>query len=147
MRTYMAKDKEIQRNWYLVDAEGEPLGRLASRVAYILRGKHKPEFTPHVDCGDYVVIINAEKIKLTGKKGEQKTFYKYTGYPGGLKKLTYKELLEFNPEKAITLAVKRMLPKNKLGRKMIKKLKVYKGSSHPHMSQNPKKINPKDIKK
>lgn len=140
-RTYFAKKNEIEKKWYLVDATDIPLGRLASRVAHILRGKHKPEFTPHVDCGDYVIVVNASKIRLTGKKATDKFYYRHTGYPGHLKKISYGELLGKNPKKMVQLAVRRMLPKNRLGRQMINKLKVYRGSEHPHSAQKPEKIN------
>ncbi|SRR5690554_3806988 len=137
MRTFMANAQNIERKWYVVDAEGQTLGRLASEVAAILRGKHKPTFTPHVDTGDHVIIINAEKIKLTGKKWTDKIYYHHSGHPGGLKKRTAKEMLERSPEKMLELAVKGMLPKNSLGRKMFKKLHVYAGSEHPHQAQKP----------
>lgn len=137
MRTYMANAQNIERKWYVVDAEGQTLGRLASEVAAILRGKHKPTFTPHVDTGDHVIIINAEKIQLTGKKWNEKIYYHHSGHPGGLKKRTAKEMLQRSPEKMLELAVKGMLPKNSLGRKMFKKLHVYAGSEHPHQAQKP----------
>lgn len=135
--TYMAKGKDIERKWYIIDASGIPLGRLASEIAIILRGKHKPTFTPHVDTGDHVIVINAGDVALTGKKRDDKYYYRYSGYPGGLKKTPYGELLEKKPERAVYLAVKRMLPSNRLGRAMLKKLKVYAGSEHPHQAQNP----------
>lgn len=137
MKTYMAKPKEVERSWYVIDAAGQTLGRLASEVASILRGKHKPTYTPHVDAGDFVIVINAEKIKLTGNKLNQKKYRYHTGYPGGLKEIDYRTLLQKKPEKAIETAVKGMLPKNSLGRKMFKKLKVYKGNEHPHQAQKP----------
>ncbi|MBC7075407.1 MAG: 50S ribosomal protein L13 [Syntrophomonadaceae bacterium] len=137
MKTYMAKPKEVERSWYVIDAAGQTLGRLASEVASILRGKHKPTYTPHVDAGDFVIVINAEKIKLTGNKLNQKKYRYHTGYPGGLKEIDYRTLLQKKPEKAIETAVKGMLPKNSLGRKMVKKLKVYKGNEHPHQAQKP----------
>ncbi len=137
MKSYMAKPNEIERKWYVIDAEGKVLGRLATEVASILRGKHKPIYTPHVDTGDYVIIINADKIKLTGKKLEQKQYRYHTGYPGGLKSVSYERLLDEKPEKAIQLAVKGMLPKNSLGRQMFKKLKVYSGPEHNHEAQQP----------
>lgn len=139
-KTVFFKQEDIERKWYVVDATDQTLGRLASRVAHILRGKHKPVFTPHVDSGDYVIVINAEKIRLTGKKHEKKFYYWHTGYPGGLKQKSYGELLKEKPEKAVYLAVRRMLPKNRLGRKMLKKLKVYAGSEHPHAAQKPEII-------
>jgi len=137
VKTYMAKPKEVERSWYVIDAAGQTLGRLASEVASILRGKHKPTYTPHVDAGDFVIVINAEKIKLTGNKLNQKKYRYHTGYPGGLKEIDYRTLLQKKPEKAIETAVKGMLPKNSLGRKMFKKLKVYKGNEHPHQAQKP----------
>lgn len=137
MKSYMAKAEQIQRKWYIVDAEGKPLGRLASEVAKILRGKNKPTYTPHVDTGDHVIILNAEKVLLTGKKLDQKVYRYHTGFPGGLKEIKYKHLLERRPEKAIELAVKGMLPKNSLGRAMFRKLNVYKGSEHEHQAQKP----------
>lgn len=143
-KTVFYKQEDIEKKWYVVDATDQTLGRLASRIAYILRGKHKPVFTPNVDSGDYVIVINADKIRLTGKKYENKFYYWHTGYPGGIKRKTYGELLSENPEKAVYLAVRRMLPKNRLGRKMLKKLKVYAGPEHPHTAQKPEPI---DIKK
>lgn len=140
MRTYMAKPEEIERQWYVVDATGKTLGRLATKVADILRGKHKPIYTPHVDTGDYVIVINAEKIELTGKKWEQKKYYRHSGYPGGLKEITYDKLLKKNPEFIIEKAVRGMIPHNRLGRQIIKKLKVYAGPDHPHQAQQPKEL-------
>ena len=137
MKTYVTKPAEVERKWYVVDAEGQNLGRLASRVATILRGKHKPIYSPAVDCGDFVIIINAEKIAVTGRRLDQKVYYRHSGYPGGLREITLREQLEKHPTRPIELAVKGMLPKNKLGRKMIKKLKVYVGSEHPHQAQQP----------
>ena len=133
----MAKANEIERKWYVIDAEGKVLGRLASEIASVLRGKRKPIFTPHVDCGDFVIVINADKVVLTGNKLNQKIHAYHTGYPGGRKEVSYAEMMEKRPEKVIELAVKGMLPKNRLGRKMIKKLKVYTGSEHPHTAQAP----------
>ncbi|MEJ9280817.1 MULTISPECIES: 50S ribosomal protein L13 [Ureibacillus] len=135
--TFMAKGHEVERKWLVVDAEGKTLGRLASEVAAILRGKHKPIYTPHVDTGDYVIVINAEKIHLTGNKLEDKIYYRHSQFAGGLKKRTAGEMLERNPERMIELAVKGMLPKNSLGRKMFKKLHVYAGPNHPHAAQKP----------
>ncbi len=135
--TYIAKPTEISRRWYLVDATEKPLGRLASRVAIILRGKHKPIFTPHTDTGDHVVVINAEKIVLTGKKLDQKFWYRHSNYPGGFKATPYRKLLAQNPEKVIEMAVRGMLPHNRLGRQIAKKLKVYRGPDHPHEAQQP----------
>ena len=137
MKTYMPSGKAIERKWYVVDAEGQTLGRLASQVAAILRGKNKPEFTPFLDMGDYVIVINAEKIHLTGKKLNQKVYSTHTGQPGGLKEVPYRQLLQTKPELAIKTAVKGMLPKNSLGRDMIKKLKVYAGPEHGHQAQKP----------
>lgn len=137
MKTYMAKPLEVERKWYVIDASGQTLGRLASEVAAILRGKHKPTYTPHVDTGDFVIVINADKIVLSGNKLDQKMYRRHSGYPGGLKEMTYRNLLAKKPEKAIEIAVKGMLPKNRLGRKMFTKLKVYRGSEHPHQAQKP----------
>lgn len=135
--TYMAKPHEVERKWYLVDAEGQTLGRLASEVASILRGKNKPEFTPHVDTGDFVIVINAEKIVLTGNKLNDKKYYRHSGHPGGLKETTAGEMLQKRPERVIELAVKGMLPKNTLGRQQGMKLHVYAGSTHKHQAQKP----------
>lgn len=135
--TYMAKPNEIERKWYVVDASGQTLGRLASQVAAILRGKHKPTYTPHVDTGDHVIIINADKIALTGNKWEDKKYYRHSGYPGGLKVRTAREMREKHPERMLELAIRGMLPKGSLGRKMFKKLHVYAGSEHPHQAQQP----------
>ena len=140
MKTYIPKPAEITRKWYLVDAEGKILGRLASRIAQILSGKDKPIYTPHLDVGDFVVVINAEKVKVTGGKEEKKVYYRHSGYPGGLKERTYEELLSDRPQGIIRKAVRGMLPKNKLGRQMFKKLKVYAGSKHPHQAQGPEKL-------
>ena len=138
MKTYSVKANEIKREWYLINAEGKTLGRLASEIAKILKGKHKPIYSPHLDCGDYVIVINAEKIHVTGRKLDQKIYYRHSGYPGGLKSITLREQLAKHPERVIKAAVKGMLPKNRLGRKMLKKLKVYAGDSHPHQAQKPK---------
>lgn len=140
MKTYVPKEEEIARRWYLVDAKDKTLGRLASKIALILSGKNKPIYTPHLDTGDFVVVINAKNIKVTGKKREGKIYYRHSGYPGGLKKKPFERLIEEKPEQIITTAVKGMLPKNKLGRRMLKKLKVYPGSTHPHQAQNPQPI-------
>jgi len=137
VKTYMARPREIEKKWYIVDAAGKPLGRVATQVAGILKGKHKPEYTPHVDTGDHVIVINAEKVVLTGKKLQQKYYYRHTGYPGGLKKKNYADFLREKPERAVYLAVKGMLPGHKLGRAMLKKLRVYRGSEHPHEAQKP----------
>lgn len=138
--TYMAREQDLERKWYLVDADGKTLGRLASRVAAILRGKHKPAFTPHLDMGDHVVVINAEQVRLTGKKRQGKTYYRHSFYPGGLKAVSAERMLQQKPDRVIELAVKGMLPHNRLGRKMAKKLKVYRGPDHPHQAQNPERI-------
>lgn len=135
--TYMAKPLEVQRNWHIVDASGQTLGRLASEVAALIRGKHKPEFTPHVDTGDFVVVINAEKIRLTGNKWQNKKYYTHSMYTGGLKTTTAHDLNQKHPERLVEFAVHGMLPKNRLGDKMRTKLKVYAGSEHPHTAQNP----------
>lgn len=140
MKTYMAKEKDIKRHWYVVDAKDRILGRMATRVAIVLRGKNKPEYTPHVDCGDEVIIINAEKIKTTGRKLTQKQYKRYSGYPNGLYVKTLETMLKQKPANVVRLAIKNMLPKNRLGRKMLKKLKVYKGENHPHIAQNPKEL-------
>ena len=140
MNTYMAKAADVQRKWYVVDAEGVVLGRLASQVASILRGKNKPTFTPHVDTGDYVIVINADKIVLTGKKLDQKIYYKHSGYPGGLKETPYRRLLAEKPEFVIRHAVTGMLPKGPLGRAMAKKLKVFAGPEHDHAAQQPEAL-------
>ncbi|MBM7624015.1 50S ribosomal protein L13 [Sporohalobacter salinus] len=140
MTTYMAKPEEVERNWFVVDAEGKKLGRLASEIANVLRGKHKPTYTPHVDTGDYVIVVNAGEVELTGNKLDQKMHHRHSEYPGGLKSVSYGELLEDKPEKVIELAVKGMVPKNKLGRKMMKKLKIYADSEHPHQAQQPEEL-------
>lgn len=133
----MATPSTIERKWYVVDAEGQTLGRLASEVATVLRGKHKPTYTPHLDTGDFVIVINAEKIKLTGRKESQKMYYRFTGYVGNLKKITYKTMMEKHPDRIIQLAVKGMIPHNVLGRQVMDKLHVYAGSEHPHQAQKP----------
>jgi len=140
MRTYFAKQTDVIRKWHLVDANGKTLGRLASRVAILLRGKHKPTFTPHVDTGDHVVIINADKIRLTGDKFKTKTYIHHTGYPGGLKSVTAEHLHAKNPTGLVTRAIKGMLPKNPLGKQMARKLKVYAGTVHPHEAQRPEPL-------
>lgn len=137
MKSYMAKPAEVERKWYVIDAKGQTLGRLASEVASILRGKHKPTFTPHVDTGDFVIVINAAEVQMTGKKLTDKVYYHHSGYNGGLKEITYGELRARKPEKLLEIAVKGMLPHNRLGRAMFKKLKVYRGSEHPHQAQQP----------
>ncbi|MGC8878392.1 MAG: 50S ribosomal protein L13 [Anaerolineae bacterium] len=141
MRTYSAKPHEIEREWLVVDAQGQTLGRLATQVAAILRGKHKPFYTPHVDCGDFVIVVNAEKVRVTGKKLDQKIYYRHSGYPGGLKQVSLRRQLTLHPERVIEAAVRGMLPKNRLGRKLFKKLKVYAGPAHPHQAQKPKVLN------
>lgn len=140
MKTFYAKPGEIEREWLLVDAEGMTLGRLATQVAMILRGKHKPQYTPHVDTGDFVVVINADKVQLTGSKAEVKEYYRHTGYTGHLKVESFKEAMAKHPERVIEHAVKGMLPKNTLGRQQGMKLKVYAGAEHPHAAQKPRKI-------
>ncbi|WP_438435294.1 50S ribosomal protein L13 [Gorillibacterium sp. sgz500922] len=135
--TYMAKPNEVERKWYVIDAEGKTLGRMASEAASIIRGKHKPEFTPHVDTGDFVIIINADKVVLTGKKLQKKMYYRHSLYPGGLKVTSAQDMLKNKPERMIELAVHGMLPKNRLGDALKTKLKVYAGSEHPHQAQNP----------
>lgn len=140
MKTYTAKPENIKREWLLVDAKGLPLGRLAGAVASLLRGKHKPIFTPHLDTGDFVILVNAGKIELTGRKKEQKVYYSHSGYVGGLKAREFKKVFQENPEFVVRRAVKGMLPHNSLGREMIKKLKVYVGEDHPHLAQKPREI-------
>ena len=140
MKTFMAKPAEVERKWYVVDATDMVLGRLASNVAAVLRGKNKPIFTPNVDTGDYVIVINADKVRLTGKKLEQKYYRYHTGYIGGLKEIQYKELMAKKPVLAVELAIKGMLPKNSIGRQMFRKLKVYAGSEHPHAAQQPAEL-------
>ena len=140
MKTYMANPDKIERKWYVVDAEGCTLGRLASEVAKVLRGKNKPEFTPHVDTGDYIVVVNAEKIKVTGKKLQQKIYYNHSEYVGGMRETTLAEMMQKKPEKVVELAVKGMLPKGPLGRAMIKKLHVYAGSEHAQQAQKPEAL-------
>lgn len=136
-RTYSAKDTDIKRKWYVVDADGKTLGRLATQVAIVLRGKHKPIFTPHVDTGDHVIVVNAEKVHLTGDKVRQKTYYRHSGYPGGLKSETVKDVLARKPSVILERAIKGMLPKNPLGKQMARKLNVYAGPTHPHQAQRP----------
>ncbi len=138
MRTYVPKQNEIEREWLVIDASNQVLGRLASEVARLLRGKHKPQYTPYLDTGDFVVVVNAERVQLTGRKREQKVYYRHSGYPGGLKQETAREMLEKYPERLIRRAVWGMLPKNRLGRKLYRKLKVYRGPEHPHEAQQPK---------
>ena len=139
-RTFSPRSQDISREWYLVDADGQTLGRLAARIAAILRGKQKPMFAPHVDTGDFVIIVNADKVALSGNKRSDKLAYRHSGYPGGLTQVGYDELLTKRPERAIELAVKGMLPHNRLGRQMVRKLKVYDGPTHPHAAQRPKPL-------
>ena len=140
MKTYVPKNTDIDRRWYVVDADGKVLGRLASEIAQVLRGKHKPMFTPHLDTGDYVVVINADKVRLTGNKAEDKAYFRHSGYMGGEKFIPFKDMLEKHPDRVIELAVKGMLPKNNLGRLMRRKLKVYAGPNHPHEAQQPERL-------
>ncbi|MGI9020903.1 MAG: 50S ribosomal protein L13 [Solirubrobacterales bacterium] len=140
MKTFVATPANRQRDWFVVDADGLTLGRLATRIADTLRGKHKPEYTPHCDTGDFVVVVNAEKIVVTGRKREQKTYYRHSGYPGGLRSRTLNEMLERQPEEVIRKAVRGMLPRNKLARAQLLKLKVYAGPEHPHTAQQPKSL-------
>ncbi|UJJ32496.1 50S ribosomal protein L13 [Halopseudomonas maritima] len=140
MKTFSAKPETVKRDWYVVDAEGLTLGRLATEVASRLRGKHKPEYTPHVDTGDYIVIINAEKVQVTGNKTQDKIYYSHSGFPGGIKSINFEKLIQRAPERVIETAVKGMLPKNPLGRAMYRKMKVYKGAAHPHAAQQPQEL-------
>lgn len=138
--TYSVSEQEIERRWLLVDAQGETLGRLASRVAQLLRGKHKPTYSPHLDTGDFVIVVNAEKIRVTGKKLDEKMYYRHSGYPGGFRSQTLRELLQRRPTRVIRKAVEGMLPRNRLGRRMARKLKVYAGPDHPHGAQKPEPV-------
>lgn len=140
MKTFTAKPAEVRRDWFVVDAEGKTLGRLATEIARRLRGKHKAEYTPHVDTGDYIVVINAEKVRVTGNKANAKQYYRHTGYPGGLRSMNFETLIDHAPEKVLEIAVKGMLPKGPLGRAMHKKMKVYAGSEHPHTAQQPQEL-------
>lgn len=140
MKTFMAKTNEVDRKWYVVDAEGKTLGRLASEVANILRGKHKPEYTPHVDMGDFVIIVNAEKVHLTGKKLDQSMYTYHTGHPGGLRQIPFRRMIQEKPERLLENSVRGMLPKTRLGRQMFKKLKVYSGPNHNHEAQKPEAL-------
>jgi len=140
LKTFSPKNEDIERKWYVVDAKNQILGRLASHVARILRGKHKPIFAPHADVGDHVVIINAEKIRVTGRKAQQKRYKSYSGYPGGLKETVYEDMLSKHPERILEHAIRGMLPKNRLGRQIIKKLKIYSGEEHPHDAQKPEAL-------
>lgn len=141
MKTFSAKAQDVARDWYVVDATDKTLGRLASEIAHRLRGKHKAEYTPHVDTGDYIVVVNAEKIRVTGAKATDKMYHRHTGYPGGLKSMSFEKLIDRAPERVIQGAVKGMLPRNPLGRAMFKKLKVYAGGEHPHSAQQPQALN------
>ena len=140
MKTYSVKAADIKREWHVIDASEQVLGKLATRAAALLIGKHKPVFSRHLDVGDYVVVINAEKVRVTGNKVQQKVYYRHTGYPGGLKETTYEQMMQKNPEEVFRLAVRRMLPKTRLGRKMFKKLHVYAGPEHPHKAQKPEPL-------
>jgi len=140
MRTYVPKMGEVQREWYVVDAAGQTLGRLATRIATILRGKHKPQFTPSLDVGDFVIVVNADKVEVTGRKREQKMYYRHTGYMGGLRAMTFEQMIATHPERVIRLAVRGMLPHNRMGRAQLRKLKVYAGPAHPHQAQQPKPL-------
>ena len=141
MKTISMNKETAENNWYVIDAEGKTLGRMAAEIAHRLRGKHKPEYTPHVDTGDYIVVVNAEKVRVTGKKTTDKLYHRHSGYPGGLKTRTFNEMVEKAPEDIITLAVKGMMPRTPLGRAMLRKLKVYAGADHPHGAQNPAELN------
>ncbi len=140
MKTFVPKQKDVEQKWYVVDATDQILGRLASRIATVLRGKHKPIFTPHLDTGDFVVVVNAARVKVTGKKTEQKRYYRYTGYPGGLRVEEYRKLMKEKPERVLRHAVWGMLPHNSLGRKLLNKLKIYPGAEHPHQAQQPEPL-------
>lgn len=140
MTTFSAKPAEVKRDWYVIDAEGKTLGRMATEIARRLRGKHKAEYTPHVDTGDYIVVINAEKVNVTGNKRKDKTYYRHTGYPGGLRETSFEKMNETHPTRIIELAVKGMLPKGPLGRAMYTKMKVYAGAEHPHAAQQPQEL-------
>ncbi|MDD9811044.1 MAG: 50S ribosomal protein L13 [Gammaproteobacteria bacterium] len=140
MKTFSAKSETVQRQWFVVDAENQVLGRLASHIAHRLRGKHKPEYTPHVDTGDYIVVVNAAKVAVTGDKADAKVYYHHTGYPGGIVSVSYREMLEKHPTRVLENAVRGMLPRNKLGRAMLSKLKIYPGAEHSHQAQQPKAL-------
>jgi len=140
MKTYTAKPSEVRHGWYVVDAQGKVLGRLATRIAQRLRGKHRPEYTPHVDTGDYIVVVNADKLRVTGKKAQQKKYYRHTGFPGGIRETTFAVLHAKHPDRVLQKAVKGMLPKGPLGSAMLKKLKIYAGEGHPHSAQRPEAI-------
>ncbi|MDF2690637.1 MAG: ribosomal protein [Gammaproteobacteria bacterium] len=140
MKTFSAKNETVKRDWYVVDADGVTLGKLAAQVASRLKGKHKPEYTPHVDAGDYIIVLNASKIQVTGNKAKDKLYYHHTGHPGGIKSISFEKLVQYKPERIIETAVKGMLPNNPLGREMYRKLKVYAGTEHPHAAQQPQKL-------
>jgi large subunit ribosomal protein L13 len=140
VRTFAGRTEDIKREWYVVDAEGQTLGRLASRIAPVLKGKHKPAYTPHLDYGDFIVVVNADKVRVTGRKLDQKLYHRHSGYPGGLTSVTLRDQLAKHPERVLLAAVRGMLPKNRLGRRMIKKLKIYAGDSHPHQAQQPRPL-------
>jgi len=140
MKTFSAKPQNVEHNWLLIDADGQTLGRMATEIASRLRGKHKPEYTPHVDTGDFIVVVNAEKVRVTGNKTKNKMYHHHTGYPGGLKTFSFEKLIERSPERVLKLAVKGMLPRTPLGRAMFKKLKVYAGNEHPHAAQQPQAL-------
>jgi len=144
MSTFSAKLADVKNDWFIVNASGQTLGRLASFIAFRLRGKHKPEFTPHMDLGDYIIVINADKIHVTGNKAEDKIYYHYSGHPGGMKSISYAKLMQKNPQKVLESAVKGMLPKGPLGRQMFRKLKVYPGNEHPHVAQQPQVLEVKN---
>ena len=140
MKTYSPRPQDIDRKWYVIDANGLILGRLASKVAQVLRGKHKPMWAPHTDVGDFIVVVNADKVRVTGRKAEQKLYYRHSGYPGGLKKTSYATLMQTKPEDVLRQAVRGMLPHNRMGRKMLRKLKIYASSEHPHQAQTPEQL-------
>jgi large subunit ribosomal protein L13 len=137
MKTYSQKKSEVQRNWYVIDAQGQVLGRLATQIATILRGKHKPTYTPSMDDGDFVIVVNADKVRLTGSKPVQKVYYRHSGYPGGLRQISFKEMMQKHPDRVLRLAVRGMLPKTRMGRKQLVKLRIYAGPNHPHAAQQP----------
>jgi ribosomal protein L13, bacterial type len=143
MKTYSQKASEVQRDWYIIDASGQTLGRLSTQIATLLRGKHKPTYTPSIDGGDFVIVINMEKIRVSGKKADQKVYYRHTGYPGGLRETSYRMMMAKKPEYILRHAVKGMLPKGRLGRRLLTKLRIYTGNSHPHTAQQPKLYSPR----
>lgn len=143
MKSYMQKTADVQRDWYVVDATDQVLGRLSTQIATLLRGKHKPTFTPHIDGGDFVVVVNADKVRVTGRKADQKMYYRHSGYPGGFKQVPYRRMLASHPDRIIRFAVKGMIPKTRLGRQIMSKLKVYAGPAHPHVAQQPKVYTPR----